>query len=166
MSRPTTRICDHPLHGRWRAMVRRCTEPNHHAWPRYGGRGICVFHEWVPKGKGDGRRAFLSYVKHVESLPGFAVESKTEVDRIDNDGDYKPGNLRWVTPSVNQRNRSDNAKVRGMCGREWNVPEIVAESGLDRGTVHQRIKRGWSLQRILTTPKRKLRPRKTQEDRA
>lgn len=150
------RISSHPLHSRWRAMIRRCSEPDHQAWGRYGGRGVSVCDEWVPKHKGDGRRAFLSYVEHVTSLDGYSDDclSDLELDRVDNESGYEPGNLRWATKSQNQRNRSDNVTISDECGREWSVPEIVKASGIDRGTVHQRIKRGWELQRIIRTPKR------------
>lgn len=74
----------------------RCTSPNDAGWANYGGRGIRVCDEWLAD-----RAAFLAYVR---TLPGWDDPS-LEMDRIDTDGHYAPGNIRFITKRQNMLNR-------------------------------------------------------------
>ena len=88
--------CRHPHYTRWYNMVARCTKPHHPMWPHYGGRGITVCDEWLNP------HAFYAYLDEVLG-PCPADHS---LDRIDNDGGYEPGNVRWASRSqqwANQR---------------------------------------------------------------
>lgn len=87
----------HPLYGTWKAMRRRCHDPGADNYDRYGGRGIEVYEPWFTD-----PGAFIDYV---EAELGPRPEGTT-LDRIDNDGDYRPGNLRWATPAQQIANRS------------------------------------------------------------
>jgi hypothetical protein len=75
--------------------ILRCTDRDHEQYHRYGGRGIRVHPPWV-----EDRVAFVEYLM---TLDGCNDEFLW-LDRIDNDGNYEPGNLRWVTPSVSRVN--------------------------------------------------------------
>lgn len=86
----------HSLYPVWKNMRNRCLNSNNKAYPNYGGRGIKVCREW------DSAKKFIEYAT---KLPGYSTPNKT-LDRIDNDGDYKPGNIRWAsrqTQTLNQR---------------------------------------------------------------
>lgn len=87
---------------RYTGMVSRCTDPGHRAYPNYGGRGIRVHPAWLRD-----RREFFLYAKTLEhwDVPGL------DLDRIDNDGHYEPGNLRLVPRSCNTQNRRNAARV-------------------------------------------------------
>jgi hypothetical protein len=81
-------------------MRRRCTNPDHARYSDYGGRGISVYPEW--------RNDFWAFVRDVGERP----EGKTkggraywQLDRIDNDKNYEPGNVRWATPTEQVHNR-------------------------------------------------------------
>lgn len=75
----------------WSDLVGRCTRPSHKRYADYGGRGIQVCARW---------RSFAAFLADVgERPPGLTL------DRIDNDGNYEPGNVRWTTRSVQNRNR-------------------------------------------------------------
>lgn len=87
---------------RYSGMVSRCSDPNHRAWPNYGGRGIDVCAEW----RAD-RNAFLRYAK---TLPNWNVLG-LDLDRIDNDRGYEPGNLRLVSRGESANNRRSTAWV-------------------------------------------------------
>lgn len=90
-----------PTHGRsrtpeyraWQQMKFRCTNPNAESWVNYGGRGIRVCQKWI-----DSFEAFLDHI-------GPRPSSRHSLDRIDNDGDYEPGNVRWALKRTQARNR-------------------------------------------------------------
>jgi hypothetical protein len=89
-----------PLHNVWITMNQRCTNPNHPHFKDYGGRGIKVCEEWC--------QSFLVYFNYVMENLGDRPSKKHSIDRIDNDGNYEPGNLRWATQTQqihNQRSR-------------------------------------------------------------
>lgn len=100
----------HPLYGRWYRMIRRCTVPAEPQYADYGGRGISVCDAWLePAG----------YIAYVEEELGPRPSSSHSIDRINNDGDYEPGNLRWATRSVqnaNQRQRTSPGYPVGSTG--------------------------------------------------
>ncbi len=101
--------------------IGRCTNPDHHAWEQYGCRGIRVYEAWVPIPKG--RRKFLKYLV---TLPGHD-DATLQLDRIDNDGNYEPGNLRFVTPHVNMCNRRSVLEMQNRIDElEREVEELRA----------------------------------------
>jgi hypothetical protein len=83
-----------PLYRQWKAMIRRCESPVAHNYKWYGGKGIKVCPEW--------RDDFLAF-KAWAVAHGYT--RGLELDRIDENGGYGPGNCRWLTKKANIRNR-------------------------------------------------------------
>lgn len=92
-------LSQHPLCRTWRSMHGRC-KPTAEYHKDYFDRGIRVCDEWTGR---DGLRAFIDYVA---TSMGPKPTPRHTLDRIDNDGNYEPGNIRWATQSeqiCNQR---------------------------------------------------------------
>lgn len=92
----------HRLYRIWYAIIERCTNPNNKGWKNYGQRGICVCDEW--------RKDFKAFFDHVVSLPNYG-EKGYSIDRINNDGNYEPGNVKWSTAKEQRNNRRDTRKT-------------------------------------------------------
>ena len=79
----------------WQSLVQRCTNSKHKAWQYYGGRGIKVCKEW--------RFSFQTFFDHIGPKPKPYREFS--IDRINNNGNYKPGNVRWATLKQQAQNK-------------------------------------------------------------
>lgn len=91
-----------PEYRAWTNMKSRCQNPNHVQFPDYGGRGIRVCERW---------QTFENFLADVGRRPS----KFHSIDRINNDGGYEPGNVRWATweeQNSNQRKRGEGSKAR------------------------------------------------------
>ena len=97
----------------WLNIKQRCHNPNHHKYPIYGGRGIIVCDEW--------RNDFEAFYAHIGDAPGPSYS----IDRIDVDGNYEPGNVRWATKSQQAINtriyKSNTTGYKGVTKTKWNT---------------------------------------------
>lgn len=100
-------LSKHPLLRVWSSMINRCSNPNNEHYSYYGGRGISVWEGWR---------------KDVKIFIGWCVangwKEGLQIDRINNDGNYEPDNIRFVSRSQNQMNtrsrRGSSSKYKGV----------------------------------------------------
>lgn len=133
----------HPLYGIWSQMMRRCYNQKSRHYSRYGGRGISVCEEW---------HDFWNFAKWSDSVGGRP--KGYEIDRIDNDGNYCPENCRWATRRQQNLNKSSNIFIE-YNGRRQTLFEWSIETGISWAALNHRYHRGWSIERMLTTPMQK-----------
>lgn len=127
-----------PEYSSWIGIISRCTNPKIRNWENYGGRGITVCERW---------RKFENFLADMGNRP-----KGMSIDRIDNNGNYEPGNCRWATQQQQSSNTRRNKAfvVNGMSG---NMAELSRYYGLKFMTVWDRIyRRNWPPEKAFLTP--------------
>jgi hypothetical protein len=84
------------IYKRWIGMIKRCYNQNESNYKDYGGRGIIVCERWI--------NSFENFFKDM----GSTYKDNLQLDRINNNGNYEPGNVRWATPKENSNNRRNS----------------------------------------------------------
>lgn len=123
----------------WKSMRERCNTKTASNYPRYGGIGVSICKEWDD---------FLVFKK-------WALENgyndNLTIDRINVYGNYEPSNCRWATnyeQSINKRNTIRYA----YNGENLTLSEWSERIGIAMTTLWARLKRGWSIEKTLSTP--------------
>lgn len=111
----------------WRGMKRRCFAPKCSAYKYYGGRGITVCEHWLE---------FANFFADMGPRPS----SNHSIERIDNNGNYEPGNVRWATRDEQAKNKRSllSFEVNGVV---CNTSEAAALLNVTPGALRQRAYR-------------------------
>lgn len=122
----------------WNGMKERCINPKGTSYEIYGGRGIIVCERWLN---------FENFYADMGPRPS----DRHEIDRIDFNGNYEPSNCRWVTEKEQSKNKR-SSRFLEFQGFKLTITEWAESSGISRTALSQRIGRGWSVEKALTTP--------------
>ncbi len=114
----------------------RCTNPNDKRWDDYGGRGIEFRFN-----------SFEEFFAEIGERPG----TKYHIDRIDNEGHYEVGNVRWCTHQESARNKRTSRRLT-RDGRTQLLIEWAEELDVNPSAILYRLKSGQSEQDALTPP--------------
>jgi hypothetical protein len=124
----------------WVGMVNRCNNPNNPNYPRYGAKGITVCKRW---------KTFENFIADMGERPAGA-----SIERIKNSKGYTPKNCKWATNLEQTLNRSNTRFIthnnKTLCVSHW-----AKNLGMRQDTLAYRLKKGWSVEKALTTPVRK-----------
>ena len=123
----------------WVSMKNRCYNSHNKRHAIYGARGITVCARW--------RASFAAFLEDVGPRPSTLYS----IERINNDGNYEPGNVKWATSTEQARNRRSNV-ILEFNGKRQHLSDWSKELGIKRTTLVMRLKcYGWSVDRALST---------------
>lgn len=120
----------------WKGIKQRCLNANDKAYVNYGGRGIKVCDRWL---------RFENFLEDMGDRPkGFSIE------RIDNNGNYEPGNCRWATMKE-QNNNKRNTSFVTYENERIGIGHVADLVGIGRGVLSGRLRLGWDEERAMST---------------
>ena len=99
----------------WRAMRQRCQNPNNDRYHRYGSRGIKVCERW---------QSFQNFLTDMGEKPSTDLT----LERMDNDGNYEPGNCKWATQKEQAGNRQASPKQYPFVGLGPNGEKVLSNN--------------------------------------
>jgi hypothetical protein len=105
-----------PTHRVWLEMKRRCSNPKRNSYERYGARGITVCERW---------KSFVNFLEDMGERP----QGKS-LDRINNNGNYEPGNCKWSTATEQANNRRKRRWYKKPCSKSevFDVPKTAVSA--------------------------------------
>jgi hypothetical protein len=127
-----------PTYSSYKSAKRRCTNVNYAGFPGYGGRGIQFKFT-----------SFAQFLAEVGDRPRGA-----SLERIDNDGHYETGNVRWATPQQQCNNKRTNRLITAF-GRTRTLAWWSRETGFAPAAIRHRLAAGWHPENALTQPTRR-----------
>ena len=120
-----------PIYNLWQHIKLRCFNPEYAGYENYGGRGITICDEWL------NFQAFYDYISKLEQCG----EEGYTIDRIDVNGNYEPGNVRFAFRRAQSRNKRNNIYA-DYFGKRTLLVDIAELTGIKYNTLVQRLKKG------------------------
>lgn len=146
-NRPEWSCCDKndfiKARNTWYKMVKRCYQISNSDYANYGGRGIGVYVAWK-----NSLDVFYNYCKTLDNAfkPGFTI------DRIDNNGNYEPGNIRFASHKVQCNNKRSNRSYTYK-NKTQNISQWAEEYNLKWEFIRDRLELGFTIEEALTIPR-------------
>lgn len=132
----THRLSGHKVYQCWSKIKMKCYNPSNSDFYLYGARGITMFHEWF-----NSFENFFSYI-------GVPPSNKHSIDRINNDGNYEPGNVRWATPIEQANNKRRSVRIN-FNGNPITIREASEISGIKAASIGHYRRKGKNLNDII-----------------
>lgn len=131
-----------PEHRSWLSMITRChgSHPSRSDWHLYQGAGITVCDRW--------RASFAAFLEDMGQKPS----PRHSIERIDSAKNYEPSNCIWASPKQQARNTTRNRRIT-LNNETLTLSAWAERTGLKRETISDRLGRGWTIERALTTPR-------------
>ena len=123
----------------WREMKSRCFNPKNKAFSFYGGRGITICEKW--------KNSFQAFLADVGRRP----DPKLTIERIDNNGNYEPGNVRWATMKEQSLN-TRSVRLITIDGTTDSFTSWAHRFGLNHRLVERRVAKGWDFLDAICAP--------------
>lgn len=128
-------VCTPEYHS-WSSMIQRCYKSYVASYKSHGARGITVCSRWL--------ESFQNFLDDMGRKP----DPTWSLDRIDNNGNYEPGNVRWASSKIQSRNTSRNRYL--TVGSETILlVEWAEKTGVNYATLRCRLEAGWSPERAI-----------------
>lgn len=121
----------------WSNMINRCENQKVKHFKNYGGRGISVCNRW---------HDFANFLADMGECPNSFM-----IERLDNDGNYEPGNCRWAT-TTEQANNKRNSRWLVLKGEKKTLAQWAQQSNLPYMKLFYRLRKGLTLQDALSMP--------------
>lgn len=121
-------------------MIQRCTNPKNTSYERYGAKGVAVCDEWLDD--------FMNFYNWAMAN---GYRDDLTIDRIDNEKGYSPDNCRWATEKEQAYNKKSNRNLTYK-GKTMTMAEWAKVIGISSSSLFGRMKRGWSVEKALSTP--------------
>lgn len=116
-----------PVYRSWQSMVARCNNPSTGCYHNYGGRGITVCSRWL---------SFENFFADMGEKP----KNRT-LDRIDNEGNYEPGNCRWANHEEQATNQRRVKLIETSQGK-LSMTQIAKIAGVTQCAIKYRLRSG------------------------
>lgn len=116
-----------PEYGVWKGIKKRCFNVKELHYKEYGERGITMCDRW--------KNSFENFISDMGQRPG----DEYTIDRIDFNGNYEPGNCRWVTMKVQGNNKRNN-RIIEYRGIKKTLQQWADHLGINVSTLHSRLK--------------------------
>src|SRR5271165_2512678 len=126
----TLHLTHTPEYRIWQGIIRRCENPGQQNYHRYGGRGVRICKQW--------RTSFSTFLADVGHRPGLGYS----IDRLNSNGHYEPGNIRWATIEQQANNTRTNRFIE-IGGVRLSLAQWLRRSSVPAYRFYRRIKKGW-----------------------
>lgn len=128
-----------PEYNTYITILSKCYNPKNKKYKDYGGRGIKMCDRWL-----EDPQNFLDDM-------GKRPSDKTSINRINNDGNYEPGNCEWANNTEQANNRRSNRLIM-FNGKTQNLTQWSNELGISFNVLRNRLRKNWSVEEAFTIP--------------